>query len=127
MNNVIRVSGIVLIALAASTLLKEKNRTGAVLAAVCAMLTVTAFCVRNGVYEIIDSMTFEADSAFSEVTAVLIKALGIAYISGITHEVCSSAGEPSLAFSVDLAGKTEILLLCIPLISRLLQIAGETL
>ena len=127
MNNVIKVSGIVLMALIAAALFKEKNRTGAVLAAVCALLTVTGFCVNNGLNEIIDRMTFETDGAFSEVTAVLVKALGISYISGITHEICSSAGESSLAFAADLAGKTEILLLCIPLISSLLQIAGETL
>lgn len=68
-----------------------------------------------------------ASSALSEYSAILIKALGIAVLTHITAEVCRDCGDSSAASYVELAGKLEILLLCLPLVSSILGTAGEIL
>ncbi|MBE6589594.1 MAG: hypothetical protein E7643_05390 [Ruminococcaceae bacterium] len=58
---------------------------------------------------------------------LLFKALGIALLAQISADVCRECGESSLATGVELTGKIEILLLCLPMIGELLKIAEELL
>jgi stage III sporulation protein AD len=66
-------------------------------------------------------------SALSEYAGILIKALGIAVLTHITAEVCRDCGDASAASYVELAGKFEILLLSLPLVSSILGTAAEIL
>lgn len=68
-----------------------------------------------------------AASALSEYSAILIKALGIAVLTHITAEVCRDCGNSSAASYVELAGKLEILILCLPLVASILRTAEEIL
>lgn len=61
------------------------------------------------------------NSSCSESIAVLIKALGIAYITYIASEICKHAGEGSIASQVELVGRMEIMILCIPFLKKLLS------
>ena len=63
----------------------------------------------------------------SEWTPVLWKALGIALLSHFCGEICRECGETGAAAGVELCGKAEILLLALPLIQKLLSLAGELL
>ena len=58
---------------------------------------------------------------------IIFKALGVAYLTHITSLVCRDCGEESLSASVETVGKTELLILAIPLISEVVRIAGELL
>lgn len=58
---------------------------------------------------------------------ILLKALGIAFLSHYAAELCRESGEGSLAGGVELVGKIEILLLCIPLMEQILSTAKELL
>lgn len=62
---------------------------------------------------------------FSKYLLILFKALGISFICSVTSEICSSCGENLLSEITILAGKIEILILCMPLIVSLLNISGE--
>lgn len=55
----------------------------------------------------------------------LLKALGITLAVQFSSELCRDAGETSLASKLELIGKAEILLLCLPLIRTLLDFARE--
>ena len=55
----------------------------------------------------------------------LLKAVGIGVLSQFTAEICRDAGEPVLAGRVEFFAKVEIILLSIPQIRAILQIAGE--
>lgn len=54
-----------------------------------------------------------------EYVSTLLKALGIAYITEITHEICKSCGETAVSGYVEAVGKAEIIVLCIPMIKEL--------
>ncbi|NMB97946.1 MAG: stage III sporulation protein AD [Clostridiaceae bacterium] len=53
---------------------------------------------------------------------VLIKIIGIAYITEFGAEVCRDAGENSIATKVEMAGKVLITILAVPIITTLLEL-----
>ena len=59
----------------------------------------------------------------SPYAAILFKALGIATLTQVCSEVCRESGEASAANGIELVGKIEILLLCLPLIEEILGAA----
>ncbi len=63
----------------------------------------------------------------SQYTAVLVKALGVAVLTQCCSETCRASGEDGLAGGVELVGKIEILLLSLPLMRDILQIASAWL
>ena len=52
---------------------------------------------------------------------ILFGAIGVALLSHTTAELCRECGEASIAGFVELAGKTEILLLCLPLVREIIE------
>ena len=63
----------------------------------------------------------------SEYSAILFKALGIAVLTGCCAEICRECGEAGAANGIELTGKIEILLLCLPLINEILSGVQELL
>ena len=57
----------------------------------------------------------------------LLRATGIALICELTASFCRDLGEQTLSNGVLLFGKLEILVLCLPLIDEVLEIAKELL
>lgn len=57
----------------------------------------------------------------------MLKGLGAALITGLCASVCRECGKGSLADLVELAGKLEILLLCLPLIRSVAKTAAALL
>lgn len=53
----------------------------------------------------------------------ILRILAITYLTGTSCEICKSAGETSVSGYIELAGKIEILLLCIPLFRELAEFA----
>ncbi len=64
-------------------------------------------------------------TGFSEYLSVLTKALGITLAIQLSADVCRDAGEGALAEKLELVGKAEILVLCLPLVRDLITLAGE--
>lgn len=60
-----------------------------------------------------------------EITAVLLRAAGIALIAEITAAICRDLGENSLAAGVALFAKLELLLLALPMTEELISLARE--
>lgn len=56
---------------------------------------------------------------------ILLKVLGIAYITQISSEICRESGENSIAVGIESAGKIEIIILSIPLINNLIELSKE--
>lgn len=57
--------------------------------------------------------------------SILLKALGIAFLTELTAGICRDSGEATLATWVETAGKLEILLLSLPLIRSVISLVGE--
>lgn len=66
-------------------------------------------------------------TGLSAYAAFLVKALAIAILTQCCSDICRDAGESGVASGVELAGKTEILLLCLPLIGEIFSVAKELL
>lgn len=58
---------------------------------------------------------------------ILFKALGIALLTQCCADICRESGESGAAGTVELTGKVEILLLCLPLLEQILSAARELL
>ena len=59
--------------------------------------------------------------------SLLLKALGIAFLTETAASICRDSGEASLAGWVEMAGKLEILLLAFPLIRTVLDTVATLL
>ena len=66
-------------------------------------------------------------AGFTDYAEPLLKALGIGMLTQVCADVCRECGESGVANGVELLGKVEILLLCLPLIHHLLEMAQELL
>lgn len=61
-----------------------------------------------------------AEGAVSEYAEILMGALGVAMLTGICADLCRECRETGIASYVEMAGRLEILLLCVPLIRDVL-------
>ena len=67
------------------------------------------------------------ETGAGEYMDVVLRALGIALICELTAIFCRDLGENTLAEGVQLFGKLEILVLSLPLVDKVLEIAKELL
>ncbi len=60
-----------------------------------------------------------------EYILLLLKALSVSVVCGIVSDICSDTGNKAIATCVDLAGRLCVMLLAVPLLSALTQLARE--
>lgn len=60
-----------------------------------------------------------------EYIAVVLKMIGIAYISEFTATLCKDAGQPAIACQVDFFGKMSMVVVSLPVLQTLLETIGE--
>ena len=63
----------------------------------------------------------------SELTGLILKALGVCIVAELGSQCCRDAGENAIAAKVELAAKAALVLISMPIFSSLLQMAGELL
>jgi len=68
-----------------------------------------------------------SQTLISELFSLLLKALGITLLCKICSDICRDCGENGIASGVETVGKIEILILCVPLIEKILGSAFEIL
>ncbi len=61
----------------------------------------------------------------NEYILLIIKVLIISVFCNITCDICADSGNKAIAFCVDLAGRTSIVLLAVPLLKAIFQISKE--
>ena len=97
------------------------------------LVRITAATVFGGVTVAMAStvLTFVGDlggeTVSEETRQILLKALGLAFLTEVAAGICRDSGETSLASWVEMAGKLEILLLSLPLMEEILHLAGQLL
>lgn len=127
-ETVLRFSGIALIGVFVSFLLKDKYRAQGTVAIILAVVLISLESIENGVGNAVSAIAeFSEGTELFEYVIVLQKALGIGYITTITSGICRDANESSLALALEFAGKVQILLLSLPLVSSLLEAAKSLL
>lgn len=82
-----------------------------------------------GVEEILSfSAQLAAESPMTErMWQIILKAMGIAFVTETAAGICTDSGESTLAMWVEAAGKTALVLLALPLIKEMLAGVGELL
>lgn len=61
----------------------------------------------------------------TEYGVILIKSLGICYLTQLASDTCKDAGAETIAGKAELAGKAAVLLIAFPLFSQIIQTATE--
>lgn len=105
--------------------LRRTNSDLALIASAVAGVLVFAY-ILNGLTPFFDFLGELADeSGVSAYFSVMLKALGISACCRIGSEICKDSGENALASKVELAGKVSIVILSLPLVKQLLEIAKD--
>ena len=65
------------------------------------------------------------DAGLSAVFTVLLKTIGVCYVTDFSADLCRDFGQSSLASKVELAGRISVVVLCFPLVEGLLQLADR--
>ncbi len=68
-----------------------------------------------------------SDSYISEAFSLMLKGLGIAFLTKLCSDVCRDCGESRIADTVEGAGRVAIFLLTVPTFSRIIQYTEEIL
>ena len=55
----------------------------------------------------------------------MLKGLGICYLTQLASDICRDSGEGTLAVQSEMAGKTALLLISLPLFEKTVQLALE--
>ena len=66
-------------------------------------------------------------TGFGEWGGSVIKALGVAVLVEVASDICRDCGENSIASGVELVGKIEIIILCLPMMEKIISTAKEVL
>ncbi|MDD4773799.1 MAG: SpoIIIAC/SpoIIIAD family protein [Eubacteriales bacterium] len=93
--------------------------------AVCVVLFAAAIITLQPVIAYIREIT--SDSLLAPYTGTLLKALGIGMVTQTTAEICRDSEENAIAGKVEFLGKAEIVLLSLPLLGELLDLAGRVM
>ena len=68
-----------------------------------------------------------SESGISRYADRMIRALGLSLMTAICADLCRDLGEGALAGGVELAGKLSIVVLCLPLVEEIMEMAAEIL
>lgn len=66
-------------------------------------------------------------SGQSDLTAIILKALGICIVAELGSQCCNDAGETAIAAKVELVAKAALVLMSMPVFTSLMETAGELL
>lgn len=100
-----------------------ENALTVTLATVSVMLLLIVGCASDLFSEI--RTLFDSFGLDPEIVKITLKALGICYITGFAADVCRDFGQTSLAAKVELAGKITVVVLTLPFVKQILQVATE--
>ena len=64
---------------------------------------------------------------FSDEFSALCRMLAVGYLTQMTSDICRDMGDATLSARVELCGRAEILLLCLPFLRTLYALATEAL
>lgn len=130
---VIKLCGIAIMAVMMTVTLKQfRPEIATVMTAVtCVLLLSSAIACFSPVAELFSSLNGQGDGSvlgeFSSHMQVLVKSLGIGLLTQSTADICRDSGEGAIASKIELAGKAEIFVLGLPLISELLEVTRSLL
>lgn len=124
--NIISVASAALIACVLSLVLKQYKPEYSLFISIAAgiLIFLSVLAVMEPLLSFITELTEKAglSGVYAE---TLIKALAVCYITQLACDCCKDAGETAIAGKLQLAGKTAILLLSLPMFKSLAELVTE--
>ncbi len=59
----------------------------------------------------------------TEYVGLIIRGVGVTYLTGTACEICRSVGENGIAGTIETVGRAELLVMCVPLFRELMEMA----
>lgn len=122
-----QIAGVALLAVIVLALLRELRPTLLPSLRLCASVVLIGAGIALLAPIVTQIRDLLAASDAGELGSIVMRALGIAMISEFAASFCEDMGEQTIARCVSTFGKWEILVLCIPLVDKVLQLAKELL
>ncbi len=123
MMTLLELCALAFVAVTALILLRDASAPHPELLVVCfALAVLVRIC--GGIAEVV-AFTGELTSGtdVAEHLSILLKGAGIAYLSDFTASICRDSGQGRVGDYVELAARTELTLLALPIISQLLELS----
>ncbi len=126
--DIFAVAAVSLCAVVIAALLKQKNGEYALLLSMITVIMILMFVLQKAapLAEEIERLA-GADLLGETYIPILLKAVGITIITQATMNICKDGGQNALAYAVDMTGKISVLLLCLPVISRIFEYIRQIL
>ncbi len=125
--NVLKLCMVVLLTLTVCTVIKQWRADFLPLVRMAATVVIGVFLI-SAAKPLLSYLSLLGNStSVSPYTKIIFQGLGIAVLSEACAGICRDSGEGGLASQVELAGKLELLLLCIPLIEEILLLVRTLL
>lgn len=125
MSTVLKIAGVALLTAISALIIRQINPTAARLTAVAGITVMLVFTARE-MQIFFAGLTEQLDiSSLGIYGTRMLKALGIGIIVKAATEICRSCGEETAAVGIEIAGKLEILILCLPTAFELISLVTE--
>lgn len=125
----VRIGGIALTGLSALLILRSYKPEWAVFLRIAVTVVSLGLVISlaGTVMDYVTDLTAATGALDGESWTILLKALGLAFLTETAASVCRDSGEAGLATWVETAGKLEILLLSFPLIRTVMDTVSTLL
>lgn len=102
--------------------LKQHNKEYALLVSLAGGILIFWFIIKNSseVFSFAENL-IKLSKIPDESFKLLLKVLGLSYITQISSDMCKDAGESAMASKLEIAGKVSILLVSIPLFEKVIK------
>lgn len=128
MTLLLKVLGLVAVTIVFASILKPTRPEIALLVtvagAVAALFTVVNYA--QSYFSVLSGIFYDS-SSFPQYFSVALKGVGIGYITDFASDMAKDSGQSALSSKIVFAGKTAILILALPLVKDLLDIAVKLL
>jgi stage III sporulation protein AD len=122
-NEIIRICGVALIGIVAVSTLRGMKNELSIFAGVATGIVLLGFSI-GALYPILEYVQMITQgSGFALYTETILKALGISVIAESAADICRDFGESAIGARVELAAKSLIMLLALPVVESLLSLA----
>ena len=125
MHDIVKILGVAIMCACVAVVMKSTNKdfSGIVKVVSAAILAGGVMICASPLIEFISNVS--EGTQINTYLSIMLKALGIAFLTHICASVCRDCGEQTIAGYAELAGKIEMLIIALPLIEELIKIAGD--
>ena len=128
MDTLYKVVGIALVTCVACIIVKPVKPDFAIFISVVGGVIVLFYVLSylSGVFDIFGTI-FKVSGTNPSIYAIILKIIGIGYLTEFTASICSDTGNNSLGDKVLLGGKIIILVMALPILKSILEIVMDLL